>query len=135
MNELNRFVNETIEKLEVDIDDYSKNITKLKKEIDVVKFLNKALLEESEEKTKIIYRKTEENDELMLKYKELQHEHTLALEKLSKIENAGSSTSTYMPSDSLVTHTEQLDDPGNMHKYTFLMTSMLIELISLDTKL
>ena len=64
MNELNRFVNETLEKLEVEIGDYSEKVSKLRKEIDDVKLQNNILRKENEKKSK-------ENDELKLENKQL----------------------------------------------------------------
>ena len=106
INELNRFVNNTVQKLEVDIDDYSKKILELRKEIDDIKLQNNCL--------------RNENDELKADNEELQHKLKVALEKISNMEKTKSSTSTYSPKSSLVLQAEQLDGPGNMHKYCFM---------------
>ena len=110
MNELSRFVNETVQKLEAKVDDYGKKISELRKEIDDVKLKNKSL--------------KKENDELKADNEGLRHKLKVALEKISKMEKAGSSTSTYRPSGSLVSRAQRSDGPGSLHKNTFFKILM-----------
>ena len=47
MNELKRFVKETLEKLEAEIGDYSKKVSELQKELNNVKLQNEKLIKEN----------------------------------------------------------------------------------------
>ena len=91
MNELKRFVKETLEKLEAEIGDYSKKVSELQKELNNVKLQNEKLIKENnglitmlDEKDHRINTLTTQNENTKRKNEELQQQIDTVLDKLKR---------------------------------------------------